>query len=321
MADIKPPVLVEPISDITLNAGSELHLDLRDHIHTPNEDSGKIRFVVTLDDGEPLPEGLSCTPEGELTGTVGDEAVRPESYHLLFIAKNAADVPLITYSDLIIIEAVLADDAENIFDETLDVGELPGDDLEAAFDESLGEPAKAAMEELRNFKPDRIAQDEYQELYIEHMLRRYSSLQIYNAEFDGEMGVDAANVETAKSGWKIYHDGEFAMSTSNPDVYDTYLNRGTFIETVREMVEKAADKGWKTLGVAGFDKHVGLQLIHQHNRLEAQKPANEQRTFDSHEILGLESSSCIHGSLMPKMRMIVVHECWLDFWMNTCAHQ
>lgn len=307
MADIKPPILVKPISDIMLNAGSDLYIDLRNHIHSPNETSGDIRFVVTLDDGEPLPAGLRCSPAGELVGKVNNDAVNAEAYRLLIVAKNAADVPLISEVNLNVLDAPLLDESEddftdesvdkNVFDEEperaeedpreevlSDDSELFADELEEFFDDDLDEVAKAEMDHIRDFAPERLGESEYQERFIEYMLRRYSSLQIYNAEFEGEMIVEAPTIETAKSGWKIHHDGDFSLSTSNPDVYDTYLNRGKFIETVQEMVENAATKGWKTLGVAGFDKNVGLHLIHQHNRRESQKPTAEQRTFEFDDI-------------------------------------
>ena len=294
MADIKPPVLVEPIPDIKLNAGADIHIDLREHIHSPNEESGDIRFVVTLDDGEPLPEGMSCSSEGVLSGNVSDDAIRPEAYHLLLIAKNRADIPLITYSDLTILEAIApveeeqentSNDAEdqNIFGE--EEAMLPGDAFEELIDEDLNDAATDAMDEIRAFEPERLESGEFQERYIEYMLRRFSSLQIYNAEFEGDMDLGAPLVETSGTGWPIHHDGEFAMSTSNPHAYgETYVNRGAFVETVREMVGKAVEKGWTTLGVAGFDKHVGFQVIHQHNNAQKQKPANEQRIIKFDDI-------------------------------------
>lgn len=294
MADIKPPVLVEPIPDITLNAGADIHIDLRDHIHSPNDESGAIRFVVTLDDGEPLPEGISCSPEGLISGQAPKSAIRAEPYHLLLIAKNQADIPLITYSDLIIIEAIapvedeqenLSSDAEdkNIFGEEEEV--LPGDEFDELLDEELEEAATEVMDEIRSFDPERLESGQFQELYIEYMLRRFSSLQIYNADFEGDMEFGAPFVETSETGWPIHHDGEFAMSTSNPHAYgETYVNRGAFVDTVREMVGKAVEKGWSTLGVAGFDKHVGFQVIHQHNNAQKQKPANEQRILKFDDI-------------------------------------
>ena len=39
--------------------------------------------------------------------------------------------------------------------------------------------------------------------------------------------------------------------------------------------------------------------------------------FDS--LLVFMEIGCRHTKLM-KMRTTVVHECWLDFWMRTCAH-
>lgn len=298
MADVKPPVLVEPIADITLNVGSELSVDLRDHIHNTSDECGAIRFVVTLDDGAPLPEGLDCSPEGLISGVVTKAAMRPEPYHLLIIAKNLADVPLITYSDLIIVEALAVDEgseetAEDVFEEDvvpeqpeIDEPALPGDELPKVLGDALGDDAKDAMDDVladREGK-ERLSPDEYKNLFIEHMLRKFSSLQIYNAEFDGELTMDPLIIEKAASGWDVYVDGDFSISTTNPKAFGGYLNRGSFVSTVDEMVNKAVEKGWRVVGVAGFDKQVGLKVVHMHNFREKQKPANEQRRLEFDEI-------------------------------------
>ena len=311
MADIKPPVLIAPLPDITLNVGADLHVNLQQYIGSATEESGVIRFMITLDNGDPLPAGLTCSPAGEFTGHITEDLLLSQPYHLLIIAKNTADVPFITYCDLIVLEAVAPE--ENIFEEDeediisgnkavyapegdfnvstlgvdteesifeLSAGEseedvLPGDELAYAFQSSY---TAEIMQIIRDFNPTRLSHVAYQELFVEYMLRRFCSLQIYNAEFSEDTTtITAPVIETAKSGWPMYTDGNFSIATTNPHVYDTYLNRGSFVETVREMVKKAADKGWKTVGVAGFDKHAGLRLVHEHNNLQLQQPEAQRK--------------------------------------------
>lgn len=288
MAIVAPPVLVQPVPDINLNVGSDLNIDLGEYVHNLHENCGEMRFVVTLEDGAPLPEGLSCSPSGQIAGRVSKLALREAPYHLLIIAKNKADVPLITYSDLMIHDGAAIRDGEtaieeDIFGEHLEASSVPPDDeLVEAFQASLGVDMEAITGDWEG--KVRLSDEEHKRLFVEHWLRKFASLQFYNAEFDGEITRDPLKVETAGTGWSIYTDGEFAVSTSNPEPFAGFLNRSKLIDTAFEMVEKVVQMGWRVVGVAGIDKHVGLRSIHIHNLREQRKPEEGRRTLAFDEI-------------------------------------
>ncbi len=280
-------------------------LNLNDFIANPNGDEdGDLQFYATLADGQALPNGLSCNIKGVFEGKPGFDVVSGESCSVLVVAKNASDIPLVVYFNLTIMEAdaavlksrglsveevdLMADDSEHE-----DLEELEFDDEVLADEETVtneNEDFSTVDQEFEDFLESLNAEDivndpnvvenafgdqiqfsnelndpEYLAFVIRYFIRKFSSLQIYNAgEVFNELNI--VNIYDATTGWKVY-DSEVALTTTNPKPFSSDLCRSDFIATVKEMISVAANRGWQTIGVKGCDRELGYRLVAEFNQV------------------------------------------------------
>lgn len=305
MTEKMSPVLTRDIPDQTFYAGLAINdLNLNDFIANPNGDlDGHLQFYVTLADGQALPQGISCDVNGVFTGKPGFDVVSGEAYPILVVAKNDADIPLVVYFKLSILEAdaavlksrnlsvetvgLMADDADQDI-ETLDMS----DDVAVDEDADLGQEKDYSFvdQEFEDFLESLNAEDvvndpdvlehafgdqlqfsnelndpEYLAFVIRYFIRKFSSLQIYNAAevFDD---LTIVNIYDATTGWKVY-DSHVALTTTNPKPFSSDFSRSEFIATIREMISVAAGRGWQTIGVKGCDRELGYRLISEFNQV------------------------------------------------------
>lgn len=296
MSEAVSPVIAQPILDQTLNEGSAFSLDLRDYIKNLYPQDGDIVFTVSLLNGESLPSGLGYTREGVISGIPAVGVAQQQPYELLIIAKNKADVPLIAEMNIWISSAhgvgsalAAAEAGTDQLVKQKDVGDritegsLPDaltDDF--WFDFAQKEEGHFFIES--DIWSQALNDRDYRKRFLEHLLRKFSSLQIYNADYVASAEPEHHSFERSTVGWPIYIDGHFALATSNPDPFASYLNRGAFVQTVREMVLKAAECGWKTVGIAGFDKRIGWQLLREYNDQQKRNPSHERRILECDDI-------------------------------------
>lgn len=305
------PELIKSIPDWTFYAKVNINpLNLNDYIQNRHPADGEIQFSATLADGSPLPAGIFCEPDGDFHGQAGFEAVSSEPYSILVVAKNSADVPLVAYFDLTISyvdDAVIEARGTKIKTAEFDLGEPDFPELAQADEVDLQTQSyEDTDEEFENFlasldadylktDPDALAEavadgaqglsrflddPDYIALFVRHMLRKFSSLQIYNAgETFSELSVlDRFN---AKTGWTVY-DSKFALTTTNPNAFATDFSRSEFIATVREMIAAGAERGWRTVGVKGCDRELGFRLVTEYNE-QQEVPSDMLQLDDFYE--------------------------------------
>lgn len=290
MSEKNSPVLRNAIPDQLAYAGLDANpLNLNDYISNDAESDGDIVFTVTLADGKPLPTGLSVSSEGLFSGRPRFNAISGEPYSLLVVAKNAADIPLVAYFNLTITEAdaaVLSAHDNNVESVVLStegnpaeaITELPVTeeahlDIDAEFEAFLDslDPSDVVSDpsliEGALIDNDRLAAElsdpEYLAFIIRYFVRKFSSLQIYNAD-EVFSEFDILNTYEAGTGWKVY-DSDVALTTTNPRAMSSDFCRGDFIATVREMISLAAQRGWQTVGVKGCDRELGYRLVNEFN--------------------------------------------------------
>lgn len=300
MIEKASPVLSNDIPDQIFYAGLSNPLNLNDFIVNVSESDGSLNFYVTLADGQPLPSDLFCSLVGMFEGKPNFETVSGEPYSILVVAKNDSDIPLIAYFNLVIMEAdqaVLESRGRSSQEVTLmadgDYEEFP-EELELAVDEKVTEASENddfsyVDKEFEDFLESLNAEDmvnqpnleaafgdqikfsnelndpEYLAFIIRYFIRKFSSLQIYNAsEIFSELNI--VNIHDATTGWKVY-DSEFALTTTNPKPFSSDLSRSEFIATVREMITLAAQRGWQTIGVKGCDRELGYRLVAEFNQV------------------------------------------------------
>lgn len=288
MTEFNSPILKGDIPTQNFYLGVEADtLNLRDFIHNQSAEDGDIIFSVSLSNGDPLPANLQCNERGQFSGRPTLSAVNAEGYQIMVVAKNNADVPLVTYFYLMVTEAteaVLAEkgllDLEFILDAHIEgaeeeqntATELDYNEVDDEFEEFLrsldvdekvdAEKLGDAFAEQANFSNE-LNDPEYLAFVIRYFLRKFSSLQLFNAE-ENFIDLDIVNTFAVKTGWTVY-DSTIAITTTNPKPFATDFSRSDFIATIKEMVQIAAQRGWKTVGVKGCDPELGYRLIAEYN--------------------------------------------------------
>lgn len=289
MTEFNSPLLKGEIAAQTFYVGIEADtLNLSDFIHNQHPQDGDIVFSATLSTGDPLPDGLNCDEDGQFSGKPAASTLSDQAYQVMVVAKNNADVPLVTYFEVIIAEATQAvldekglnnlefildaqaNDEEQVNEDSFDEHDYNDvDDEFEAFLASLdvddmvdSEKLGDAFAEQANFSNE-LNDPEYLAFVIRYFLRKFSSLQLFNAD-EGFSDLDISATFAAKTGWTIY-DSKVALTTTNPKPFATDFSRSDFIATIKEMVHMAAQRGWKTVGVKGCDPELGYRLIAEYN--------------------------------------------------------
>ena len=295
MTDKQSPILKEEIPQQTFYAGLEAtSLNLHSFIENVDPSDGKIIFTVTQADGELLPSGLQCSADGQFSGYPSFSTISSEPYQFLVVAKNDSDIPLVAYFDCVIAEASyaqLSEHGEIDFEVDFVTSGSEADEVEmdldnqehAGSEEAFGDIDKEFEDFLSSLDVDEtvdadkladafedanfsneLNDPEYLAFVIRYFLRKFSSLQLYNAnESFNELNI--ISTKDAATGWKIY-DSDVALTTTNPKPFATDFSRSEFIATIKEMIQVAADRGWKMVGVKGCDPELGYRLIAEYNQ-------------------------------------------------------
>lgn len=301
MTDNASPVLINDIPDQIFYAGIDNTLELKGFIANSDDAHGDLSFYVTLADGQPLPAGVSCSPEGVLQGKPRFDIVSGEPYSMLVVAKNNADIPLVVYFALTVTEpnqemltsrglsaedvtVMVGGDADGVMGDLRD--DAVSEVLEMQEDEDFSYVDKEFEEFLESLNAEDLVKDpnlvekafgdqakfsnelndpEYLAFVIRYFIRKFSSLQVYNAD-ETFNELDILNIYEATTGWKVY-DSDFALTTTNPEPFSSDFSRSEFIGTVKEMIQLAAQRGWKTIGVKGCDRELGYRLVLEYNQL------------------------------------------------------
>lgn len=108
----KPPVLANSIPPQVIYQGAAYGpFDLKNHIKSPDEESGGVSFFAELADGSPLPQGLICISDGVITGTPA-EGTEGE-YDVAITAENDYGLTFTTRFPLIIKHQAAEEDADH----------------------------------------------------------------------------------------------------------------------------------------------------------------------------------------------------------------
>src|SRR5947207_2433678 len=116
MADeLKPPVLKAEITSQIVNEGASYQLNLSDFIQSRTEADGKVHFFAERIDGQALPQGLICLPNGMLSGIPAKGT--HGTHEISVTAENDSGIPFTTQFALTIKEALQMDAMNQHFTE------------------------------------------------------------------------------------------------------------------------------------------------------------------------------------------------------------
>lgn len=291
MSHAESPILIKDIPPQLAHEGLPLKLlNLSEYIISPSSDDGEIYFTMSLADGKPLPSGLVCTKSGEFTGVPHRGTFTETPYSILVIAKNNADVPLITYFDLTISQSKRAQ-KENHETVTLKSGAAPDlreqlseylslIDYELA-DELSGE-AKTEIAQIQAMAQDmpfsygQFSEAEFLEFFVRYLVKKYAAVRLYDVLNFNEYDRAPKTSFKTNTGWPV-HDEQVSLLTMNPHAYSDSSSTGPLIATLRELIQKAAARGWECIGVMGPHTELAERLVIEYNQQQQFKPSEEQR--------------------------------------------
>ncbi len=246
MADeLKSPVLTTEIPAQIVNEGASYTLQLKNFIESPDEASGKVRFFAELVDGQSLPEGLICTPEGLVSGIPADET--RGVYHIVVMAENDSGIPFTASFDLTIKERIKIEDENQHYTE-----------LKAKVWEALGEGLPLPdLTELLN-RP--LTHDD-----IYYLLKRFATLKIWDVyNLDSPSEPKLLNLEGVSKHYYVYDRGCYIIGVPK-DLFTYERTIEDALMTAKAMAGEVYKRGW-TVEFTGFGKMaracwVELQIL------------------------------------------------------------
>jgi hypothetical protein len=246
MADeLKPPALKTDIPAQIVNEGASFTFRLSDFIQSPDEASGKVRFFAELSDGNALPEGLICTPEGLVSGIPADAT--QGAYHVVVMAENDSGIPLTASFDLTIKERIKIDDVNQHFTE-----------LKAKVWEALGEGMPLPdLSELLN-RP--LTHDD-----IYYLLKRFATLKIWDVyNLDPPSEPKLLTIPGVSKHYNVYDRGCYIIGVPK-DLFTYERTMEDALLTAKAMAGEVFNRGW-TIEFTGFGKMaracwVELQIL------------------------------------------------------------
>lgn len=246
MADeLKPPVLKAPIPLQITHEGGNYRLNLPDYIQSPNEISGKVQFYAELSDGNALPSGLICLPDGVLSGIPAKDT---QGSHIVVIkAENESGQTFTTEFSLTIKDKPEIEDINQHFTE-----------LKAKVWEALGEGLPLPdLTELLN-RP--LTHDD-----IYYLLRRFATLKIWDVyNLDPPSEPKLLELEGISKHYHVYDRGCYLVGVPK-DLFDYERTLEDALMTAKAMANEVFKRGW-TVEFTGFGKMaracwVELQLL------------------------------------------------------------
>ncbi len=119
--ELKPPILVRPISKQQVTIGSVFRLNLSDYVEnslSPSDNdeglSAGMLYSVGLDNDDPLPPGLDYTITGQIYGQLGREALANSPYLMSVSVSNGAIEPLEISFELEVLPALRPEEEYSI---------------------------------------------------------------------------------------------------------------------------------------------------------------------------------------------------------------
>jgi hypothetical protein len=231
----EPPVITTPIPAIVINEGAAYGpFDLKNHIQSPNDESGMLHFVAGLDSADSLPKGLICTDDGlfggiPATGTIGD-------YRVVVIAENDSDDPLIAEFDLMIKPRIAIDDPTVLANLKSDVWKALGENMPIPEMDSLLNRPITAIE-------------------IYYLLQRFAVLtiwDIYNLEAPSEKTL--LSLTDLNAHYHIYDRGSCLVAAPK-DLFSHTRTLEHALQASRVLAREVYKRGW-TIEFAGFNKMI-----------------------------------------------------------------
>lgn len=250
MADeLKTPVLKTDIPAQIINEGASYSFNLSDFIQSPNAASGKVRFRAELADGQSLPEGLICTPEGLVTGIPADDT--QGAYNIVIMAENDSGIPFTTSFMLTIKERTKLEDINQHFT-----------DLKAKIWEALGEGLPLPdLTELMN-RP--LTHDD-----IYYLLKRFATLKIWDVyNLDPPSEPKPLDLPGASNHYHVYDRGCYIVGAPK-DLFSYERTLEDALLTAKAMANEVYKRAW-TVEFTGFGKMaraswVELQILSDKN--------------------------------------------------------
>lgn len=244
MADMQAPILKETIPDQVANEeGAWGPFDLNTYIASPTPESGAVHFFAELLSGEPLPKGLICNPDGNISGTPAKGT--KGFYVITVIAENDSGIPFATEFRFIIEPSIAA------IAETEKKEWWPG--LKTLVWEALGKNLPAP--DLNSLYDRPITAVE-----IYYLLERFATLTIWDA-YNLEAPVDKAilQLKDISPYYNIYDRGSCLIGAPK-ELFSHERTLEDALQTARVMASEAYKRGW-VIQLAGFEKMMRAAWI------------------------------------------------------------
>lgn len=243
------PILVQPIPPLVINEGASLHsFDLKKYIHSPNEESGQVRFSAELVDGASLPRGLICLAEGIISGIPANETTGV--YQVVVIAENDSPIPFTTEFSLTIKHRIAL--------ETQELSKLKSQVWEALSKD-------LPLPDIDNLLNRAISPVE-----IYYLLQRFATLtvwDVYSLEAPGEKV--PLQLPNASPHYHVYDRGACLVAAPK-DLFSHERTLEDALQTARAIATEAFKRDW-VIELSGFHKLVRaawIELQHLSNKYD-----------------------------------------------------
>lgn len=218
------------VKPLKVNAGSLIRS--RDFsVYIENSTNAEMSFEASVDGNSPLPEGLSFSKEGVLSGTPNAKTARDMPYEIVVKVDTSTDQLTFNFS-LYIFKTVTIDEIKEIrldtWRELAENGIVPED-----------------MQEVINRPTTK------QDIY--HLLQRFATFTVWNA--DDLRLADIGEMVEVKGISKHYnvYDFEVCLVATPKELYSHNRTLGDSLETAKAMVRDVHKRGWH-VEFGGFDR-------------------------------------------------------------------
>lgn len=245
MPDIEQPKLKEELLEFLLQAGSEITpIDLKKYIDNPS--NVPLKFSAELSLGGPIPENLTCSEEGIISGILGKNTAALLPHAVNVVAQGEGIEPLIFDIYLYIAAAEGAELAEP---SELEFDLEQFDQYWKAFHDKLELPDLEELLTRRITKRD-----------IYYFISKFATLTVWNAD-DYRPADEGQLIEiSGASEHFMVYNFDVAIVATPKDLYSTTRTLGDALQTARAMVQEAYKRKWN-IELAGFDKMVSASWV------------------------------------------------------------
>jgi hypothetical protein len=230
---LNPPVLKAEIPDQVVSEGASYQFFLGDYVQSPDEASGNVQFYAELADGQALPAGVMCMPDGMLTGLPANGT--QGRYDILVMAENDSGIPLTVQFVLTIKERIKIDETSQHFTQ-----------LKAKIWEALGEGLP--LPDLGDLLNRPITHED-----IAYLLERFATLKIWDVyNLDPTSEPVLLNLPGVSKHYNVYDRGCYIVAAPK-DLYNEERTSADALITAKAMAAEVHKRGW-TVEFTGFAK-------------------------------------------------------------------